>query len=162
MIAICILIFIWFVDLATRSYAYQVTLFSIYCRHVTYRMYHFASSFLFTIPQKLSNRTLSVPWVHRTNTCTSLSSSFWPRSNRRYTRTPSWTCAGTSFNLPAPSWPASFIFRRACRDHTFSAARPVPAEASSSQLQNQGRESNSLFKIGLAVSIDVPGAKVNA
>jgi hypothetical protein len=89
---------------------------------------HFDSSFRFTIPQKLSNRTVSVPWIQRTKTFTSLSSAFSPRTSRTCTRTPIATSAGISFKLAVPSCPIAFIFRRACLDHTFSAAKPVPEE----------------------------------
>lgn len=89
---------------------------------------HFDSNFLFTIPQKLSNKTVSVPCAQRTKTLTSFSSGFCPRTSRICRRTPNTTWVGITFNLAAPSSPVSFIFRRAKRDHTFSAANPVPEE----------------------------------
>lgn len=121
--------------------------------------YSLAIIFLFTMPQKLSKSTLSVPWIHDSTACTSLFTDGHPETSRSCTCTPSATCAGIPCFF-VESWPARFTLRRACRDQTFSAARPVPMQRLRFQDQYQRRELSSVSRLALAVSMDVSGGSV--
>lgn len=117
------------------------------------------SSFLFSIPQKLSNSTLSIPWIQCITICTSFSfeEPDWSRTSLATTRTPKATSSGTESTLEEePSCPANFIcFRRACLDQTFSAANPTPALRDWSHFQNQRSDSSSLSIDFVALSMEI-------
>lgn len=81
------------------------------------------SSFLFNIPQKLSYKTESVPFNHRTTTLTPFSSI---PSCLTCTLNPRAALLSSTPALCSARVSAFGILRRACRDQAFSFAKPIP------------------------------------
>lgn len=109
------------------------------------------SSFLFNIPTKLSNRTESVPLSHRTTTFVLVSSI---PSNFNCTLNPS-AARPSSISILYFSTASGFcIFRRACRDQTFSFEKPIPVLRFLRQCHWTGRALSSVFRLEQRSSIE--------
>ena len=84
-------------------------------------------SCLFSIPQKLSKSTLSLPCNHRTKTSTPPSSSFLSRILKPSAGAPSPSSSSIAWSLSV-EWVelCCCCFRLAARDQTFALAKPTP------------------------------------
>lgn len=89
------------------------------CRNVIY----LPSSFLLNMPTKLSNNTESTPFNHLTTILTPFPSI---PSNFNCTLNPSAAVRSSIFALCVTAASGFCILRRACRDQTFSFAKPIP------------------------------------
>ena len=93
----------------------------------TKHQHYDAVSCLFSIPQKLSKSTLSLPCNHRTTTSTPPSSPFLSRTLKPNAGAPSPSPSFIAWSLSV-EWEGlcCCCFRLAARDQTFSLAKPTP------------------------------------
>ena len=108
------------------------------------RGWHYVAIDRFSIPQKLSNKTLSSPWSHRT--CTAVS---WFAMGKAWILKASAGCStssSSSFSRENLSFSILFCFRLADRDQTFPLAAPIPVARDGRNCQRRSRGRNMLFK----------------
>lgn len=118
---------------------------------------HLPSTFLLTIPQKLSKSTESLPFNHRTTTCTSFDS-LLPMHNRILKPN-----SASSSSTSASPTSSCCLFRLACRDHTFPIAKPTPVAMLERHCHCRSSVCSSVSILPPKMSIDVSGiVKVNS